>query len=95
MIFLGSRYEQEPVNYLLDARSFTTRPTVMRTTTSLRRKQRTTEISGTVVWNSAFRLDTVSNSVLQSSQNWWRVMDINPEILNPWSLRPGTRVRIP
>ena len=26
---------------------------------------------------------------------WWEIMDINPEILDPFNIEPGTKLRIP
>jgi len=26
---------------------------------------------------------------------WWEIMDINPEILDPFTITPGTQLRIP
>lgn len=90
MIFIGSRYENERVQYILDARSETTRPSVLRS--ALTEEPRT---SGYTEWNSAFRLDQVADKISQDSERWWRIMDRNPELLNPWDLEPGTRVYLP
>jgi hypothetical protein len=26
---------------------------------------------------------------------WWRILDVNPEIINPQEITPGTQLRIP
>jgi hypothetical protein len=90
MIFIGSRYETEEVQYVLDARTQTTRPSV------LRAPLRKTPTSSTYAeWNTAYRLDQVADKIDRESDRWWRIMDRNPELLNPWNLPAGTRVNLP
>lgn len=47
------------------------------------------------VWNESDRLDTVANMYLGSSAFWWKIMDVNPELLNPFDIPLGTTIRIP
>ena len=47
------------------------------------------------VWNEMDRLDAVANKFLGDSQMWWQIMDINPEIINPFDIAPGTQLRMP
>lgn len=47
------------------------------------------------VWTEMDRLDIVANKYLGDSQLWWQIMDINPELIDPFDIAPGTQVRIP
>lgn len=94
MIVIGSRYENEEVQYLSDPRSNTTRPTVMRVGESvLRRSQRAPRMQ--VQWNSAYRLDQVAKKTMGSELRWWQILDANAEILNPLAIEAGTVIDIP
>lgn len=46
-------------------------------------------------WLERDRMDSVSDKFLGSPDLWWQIMDLNPEILDPFSIDPGTVVRIP
>lgn len=41
------------------------------------------------------RLDTIATTALGDPELWWRVADVNPEILYPDSLTPGMVIRVP
>lgn len=47
------------------------------------------------VWKEKDRIDLVSTSLLGSPSLWWRIMDFNPEIINPFSIPVGAVLRIP
>jgi hypothetical protein len=47
------------------------------------------------VWQAGDRPDLVAYETLGSSELWWSIFDINPEIIYPLNIRPGTVVRIP
>ena len=47
------------------------------------------------VWREKDRIDLVANSLLGSPSLWWRIMDFNPEIINPLAIPLGTVLRIP
>jgi hypothetical protein len=90
MIYIGSRYEDELVQYVLDARTETTRPSV------LRAPLRTPPVTSSYTeWNSAYRLDQVAAKISREAERWWRIMDRNAEILNPWNIPAGTRINLP
>jgi hypothetical protein len=40
-------------------------------------------------------LDNLALRYLGKSNLWWQIMDINPEIVDPFSIEPGTPIRIP
>jgi hypothetical protein len=46
-------------------------------------------------WVETDRLDNLANRFLGNPALWWEIMDLNPEILNPSSITPGTQIRIP
>jgi hypothetical protein len=94
MIYVGSRYEKEPVEYQVEGKNGTTRPTVMRTVSAQSLVKRA-DASKTVRWNPAFRIDQIGDRITGDPERWWRVMDANPELLNPWNIKPGTVVFIP
>lgn len=46
-------------------------------------------------WQSSDRLDTLAFTYYRNADEWWRIMDFNPEITNPHVIAPGTNIRIP
>lgn len=46
-------------------------------------------------WSERDRIDVIANKFLGSSDLWWQIMDINPEIIDPFNIPLGTPVRIP
>jgi hypothetical protein len=46
-------------------------------------------------WVENDRLDNLAVKFLGNSGSWWEIMDINPEIINPLEISPGTQLRIP
>lgn len=47
------------------------------------------------IWGPSDRPDTVAKRFLGNPQLWWAIFDINPELLYPLNVPPGTAVRIP
>ena len=47
------------------------------------------------VWRSGDRIDRVAAWAVGDPQQAWRILDINPEVLNAHSIEPGTRIRLP
>lgn len=41
------------------------------------------------------RLDTLSEEYFNRPGLWWKIMNANPEIDNPFDIKPGTVLRIP
>ena len=41
------------------------------------------------------RIDQVAKKFLGYSHLWWKIMDFNPETINPLDIAPGTVIRIP
>jgi hypothetical protein len=89
MIYIGSRYQDTPVSYLLDGRTGKTHATVLR---------RLPEITSPMLssrWRAGLRLDRMAGRMYGNESEWWLVLDVNSEILDPMSLAPGMTVRIP
>ena len=49
----------------------------------------------THVWTENDRIDVLAQMVYGSSDKWIKIMDYNPEIINPLNIVPGTEVRLP
>ena len=46
-------------------------------------------------WTATDRLDLVATKYFGNSDLWWKIMDYNPEIVDPLNISPGTQLRIP
>lgn len=49
----------------------------------------------TYVWKERDRPETVAARTLGNPEMWWKIMDYNPEILNPFDIPVGTVIRLP
>lgn len=88
MIVLGSRYQDEPIVTATTA-SGEVRQAVFRTTAA-------GDIGGRYhVWRSSDRIDQVAEKYLGSGDQWWRIADLNPEVLDPFAIVPGTMLVVP
>lgn len=47
------------------------------------------------IWQVGNRPDIVANTLLGDPSLWWAIFDINPELIDPLNVPPGTAVRIP
>lgn len=88
MIYLGSRYETAEVQYVLDGRALTTRPTVMRGAL--------TQTPAQIIyrWVEDDRVDLLGQRYAGRPDEWWRVLDLNPELIDPLSAVPGQSVTV-
>lgn len=41
------------------------------------------------------RIENIATKTLGKPHLWWQIMDINPDVLNPFELKPGLQLRIP
>jgi len=89
MIFTDSRYATGDIMYGNDSRTFTNQLMVTRVFPTK------SQTFSTYVWTSEDRIDDIAYRLLGSPSFWWRIMDINPEVSNPFSIAPGTSIRIP
>lgn len=46
-------------------------------------------------WVDGDRLDLLATRFLGNPSFWWQLLDLNPEILDPLTIAPGTQLRIP
>lgn len=46
-------------------------------------------------WRVGDRIDAVAYTYFRNADEWWRIMDVNPEVSNPHAIAPGTKLRIP
>jgi hypothetical protein len=89
LIYTDSRYATGLISYGNDSRLNKSNISVYRVFPSY-----TTEFS-TYTWTVDDRPDLIAFKFLGSPSLWWRIMDINPEVINPHSIAPGTVIRIP
>jgi hypothetical protein len=89
MIYSDSRYATGVVFTAQDSRNGMGRTTVYRTFPT----ERTNFYHYTWVEND--RIDSVANELLGSPLFWWRIMDFNPEVIDPFDIPIGTVIRIP
>ena len=89
MIYLDSRYADGTVFKAYDARNNTYQLTVFRNFPKYQTSFFMYE------WVETDRIDDIALQFLGKSDFWWQIMDINPEILDPLNIPPGTHVRIP
>jgi hypothetical protein len=47
------------------------------------------------VWAERDRIDALSQRFYGDPDMWWKIMDFNPEIMNPFDINVGTVLRIP
>jgi hypothetical protein len=89
MIYLGSRYQNTQVRYLLDGRTGKTRASI------LRYRPAQDYVVSSTTWRVGLRLDRVASGLYDDASEWWRIMDANDDIIDPMSLAPGMTVRVP
>lgn len=65
------------------------------TRTLIRRPPAERVAKGFHIWRAGDRIDRVAHWALGDPQQAWQILDANPEILNPLTIKPGTRIRIP
>lgn len=89
MIYSDSRYAEGLIFKANDARKGNTSVTVFR--------DFPTESSNFFyyTWLDTDRIDMVALKLLGDPELWWRIMDYNPEVINPAFIAPGTLLRIP
>ena len=49
----------------------------------------------TYSWKDGDSLANLAAVYCGGSKYWWEIMDINPEISDPFSILPGTVIRVP
>lgn len=89
MIYLDSRYSDATLFKAYDSRKKQYQLTAFRVFPAYRTDFYTYE------WVETDRIDDIALKLMGSSDLWWQIMDINPEILDPFNIAPGTHLRIP
>lgn len=88
MIVLGSRYQDEAIV-----------PALLPTGEVKQAVYRTQTLdetpTGYHVWRDSDRIDQVAEKFLGEGDQWWRIADLNPDILDPMGIQPGTVLRVP
>lgn len=89
MIYLDSRYVDGLLYKAQDSRSKKYQVSVFR--------EFPTELANYFLytWVETDRLDILANRFLGTPNLWWRIMDFNPDIIDPATIEPGTLLRIP
>ena len=88
MIFLDSRYADGTLFKAWNARKSQYDLAVFRTWTN--------EVKSFFIyeWVETDRIDNVATRFYGEPNLWWVILDMNPEILNPQNIPPGTQLRI-
>jgi hypothetical protein len=89
MIYSDSRYANGTIIKAQDARNDTYKLAVYRNFPNAKTN------FYHYTWVDGDRIDIVANALLGSPTFWWKIMDFNPEIVDPFSITVGTNIRIP
>jgi hypothetical protein len=89
MIFTDSRYANGKFFKAYDSR------TGQYSTTVLRNFPYDSENYYYYVWVDKDRIDLVAQKMMGNADFWSKIMDFNPEIIDPFTIPAGTTIRIP
>ncbi|WP_159048631.1 hypothetical protein [Streptomyces sp. NRRL F-4489] len=89
MINSGSRYADHPVEIVTDAAGATRQVLGPAPPKTLRVR------AISYRWQDGDRVDTVATEFYRDPTQWWRIAEVNPEILDWTEIAPGTAIRIP
>lgn len=89
MIYFDSRYSDGEIRKAFDSRNGKYRFTVYREWPVI-----STEFVF-YEWVDGDRIDLVAERFYGNSQWWWRIMDANPDIVDPVTIPAGRVIRIP
>ena len=89
MIYSDSRYANGTISKVQDPRNSVYRLAVYRKFPKARAD------FYFYTWVEGDRIDRVATDLLGSPSFWWKIMDFNPEIVDPFSIPIGTTLRIP
>jgi nucleoid-associated protein YgaU len=91
MIFLNSRYADSALLGAADSRKGTKDVAVYRRFPSFGSRQAYT----TYTWVEGDRIDIVAARFFADPTQYWRILDANPQVLDPSTLVPGESIRVP
>jgi len=88
-IYLDSRYADGTLFKGKDARNNTYVTTVYR--------YWPTYLKNVIIYEvkEVDRIEDIAVRYLGNPALWWKIMDLNPEVLDPFNIVPGTSLRIP
>lgn len=89
MIYSDSRYASGKIFTANDSRNGLNRTTVYRIYPTAQSN------FYYYTWVENDRIDAVANDLLGSPLLWWKIMDFNPEVIDPFDIGVGTTIRIP
>lgn len=89
MIFTDSRYAKGKLVSLFRPSLNQSVPTVLRVFPTL------TSDYFIYEWRETDRIDQVAKMFMGSTAKWWKIMDFNPEVIDPFTIPTGTLLRIP
>lgn len=89
MIYTSSRYANGTLFKAWDARKN------QWVTTVFRNYPKDVAVFYTYVWQERDRPENVAARTIGDSEMWWKIMDYNPEIIDPLNIPIGTTIRIP
>lgn len=89
MIYSDSRYADGVIFKAIDARNGTPKTTVYRHFPSY-----STQYFH-YTWVEGDRIDAVAFDLLGNPDMWWKIMDMNPEVIDPFDIPIGTVIRVP
>jgi hypothetical protein len=89
MIYTNSRYADGTILKALDPRTDEYKLTVYRNF------PQTESNFYLYTWVEGDRIDAVANLTLGSPSFWWKIMDLNPEVIDPFDIPINTTIRIP
>lgn len=89
MIYTDSRYASGNFFAARKQYSDTSHATVLR--------QFPTDTSGYHIysWQEGDRIDLIARRFYNDASVWWKIMDYNPEVINPMDIPVGTTLRLP
>ena len=88
-IYLDSRYADGALFKGRDARNDTYVTTVFRAWPTNYKQVTVYEVK------EVDRIEDIAVRYLGNPSLWWKIMDLNPEVLDPFDIVPGTLLRIP
>lgn len=88
-LFFDSRYADGVKLNAYDSRTFKIQKTIFRNWPNY------VETFFFYNWVEGDRIDLLADTFLANPSLWWQIMDLNPQILDPFDIAPGTQLRIP
>lgn len=94
-ISAGSRYTASNVYSALSQDGTRTRTLVSRSDTGAGGFVSETTSVSVYQWSAGDRIDSLAFKLLGDSRLYWKIMDLNPWILDPSAITPGTMIWVP